>query len=88
VPTVNRAAHIGARTEGEGNYDAELHGAIEATGAAFVVLIVYDGRKGSGFGIGVDETRGAPSQRRILSEVPAILRAIADAIEEQQREMS
>lgn len=70
--------------EGGGRYDDELHAAVDATRAAFVLLLVYEGHKGSGFSIGIDESQVVDS-RQVLSQVPAILRAIADGIEDQQR---
>jgi hypothetical protein len=57
---------------GGGKYDEELNAARAMTGGN-VLLIVMEGKKGSGFAVAVDD--------RVLPHIPAILRGVANQIE-------
>jgi hypothetical protein len=65
------------RTNGPGKYDAETTVAREATRAEGVLLIVFNGVKGTGF--------SAQLPAHLLISVPAILRRTADQIDDQLR---
>jgi hypothetical protein len=67
---------------GGGKYQAELDALMASTKGDAVLLIVKDGNRGSGFSIGVNVEHDMESA---LADVPSLLRAIADSIEEQQR---
>ena len=69
-----------AALPGGGKYDPELRTAQASTGAGVVVLIVVGGDRGDGFALAVDEQWAAPKDA--LHQVPAILRAIAESVEE------
>lgn len=63
---------------GPGKYDNECEVARELTGAAGVLLIVFNGNRGSGFSATITDPA-------ILQAIPAVLRSVADDIEAQQR---
>lgn len=65
---------------GGGKYDPELRQAQESTDAGVVVLIVVGGDRGDGFALAVNEQYAAPEDA--LRQVPAILRAMAEAVDE------
>lgn len=58
---------------GPGKYDAEASDIMDSTQAAGVVLLVVEGHKGSGFSV--------HGTLAMLADLPAALRAIADAVE-------
>jgi hypothetical protein len=68
---------------GGGKYDPELRQAQASTHAGVVVLIVVGGDRGDGFALAVDESWVAPADA--LSQVPGILRAIAESVDEKLR---
>lgn len=68
---------------GPGKYDAETAVLRESTGAALVVACVIRGRLGHGFSLQVDVDR-MPD----ISPLPAMLRGIADQIEQDLRELN
>jgi len=61
--------------KGPGRYDPECTATLMATGAAAAVLIVFNGKHGSGF------SATAVSEEIIL-DIPRLLRTVADQIEE------
>ena len=67
---------------GGGKYDYELSEVMGSARAKVVLLVVLGGNRGDGFTMAVDETLYAGA---VIAEVPSILRAIADSIEEQRR---
>jgi len=71
---------------GGGKYDPELGSALEATGAAVVLLVVIGGDRGDGFAVAVNEARLPAAFVR--NEVPALLRALAESIEGTYRGMN
>jgi len=66
---------------GGGKYDPELCEVMASSRAEVVVLIVIGGNRGNGFAMALAE---AMRLSNVVPEVPAILRAIADSIEETQ----
>jgi hypothetical protein len=54
-----------------------------ATGAAVVLLVVVGGDRGDGFAVAVNEARLPASF--VQSEVPSLLRALAESIESTYR---
>ena len=68
---------------GGGKYDSELGEVMRSAHAKIVLLVVLGGDRGDGFTMAVEETLNAGV---VIAEVPSILRAIADSIEEQRRE--
>lgn len=58
---------------GAGKYDDEATRVREATGARAVLLLVLEGRNGSGF-----QVQGPPGY---LAQLPELLRAVAASIE-------
>ena len=71
---------------GGGKYDPELGAALEATGAAVVLLVVIGGDRGDGFAVAVNEARLPAACVR--AEIPSLLRALAEGIESTDRGMS
>ena len=67
---------------GGGKYDAELGEVMASAHAKVVLLVVLGGDRGDGFTMAVDETLRVGV---VIAEVPSILRAIADSIEEQRK---
>jgi hypothetical protein len=63
---------------GPGKYDDLCTQAREAAGAVFTLLVIGGGKKGTGFSVQVVEPGFTP-------DLPALLRAVADEIEEDQR---
>lgn len=59
---------------GGGKYDDEATAARDAAGAEGVVLIVYNGREGSGFSVQLPQA--------VLFALPSVLRQMADHVEE------
>jgi hypothetical protein len=70
---------MSAAEPGGGKYDPELRAAQASAHAGVVVLIVVGGDRGDGFAMAVDQQCVAPGDA--LSQVPAILRGIADSVE-------
>jgi hypothetical protein len=64
---------------GPGKYDAETTMVQQATNAAGVVLIIIDGNKGQGFSV--------QATLAVTMALPAILRAVADQLEADAKEM-
>ena len=64
---------------GGGKYDPEVRAAMAATQADAVLLIVLSGDRGSGFSLAINDARLSPEE--VLSEAPALLRALADRID-------
>jgi hypothetical protein len=71
---------MNAAQPGGGKYDPELREAQASTRAGVVVLIVVGGDRGDGFALAVDQQWVKAGDA--LSQVPGILRAIADSVEE------
>ena len=68
---------------GGGKYDPELGSALEATGAAVVLLVVIGGDRGDGFAVAVNEARLPAACVR--AEIPSLLRALAESIDSAYR---
>lgn len=62
---------------GAGKYDAECEAAREATSALVTLLIVLDGKRGSGFSL----TALAGVQNTAIEKVPQLLRTVANQVE-------
>lgn len=60
-------------THGPGKYNDAATVARESTGAAGVILLVFEGNLGSGFSV-----QGPP---HLLANLPDVMRQMADAIE-------
>ena len=67
---------------GGGKYDAELGEVMASAHAKVVLLVVLGGNRGDGFAMAIDELLRT---NVVIAEVPSILRAIADSIEEQRK---
>lgn len=63
-----------------GKYERETIEAARATRAKLVVLMVLGGSRGTGFGVSV-----RADQAPLIADLPAILRAVADEIENEWR---
>jgi hypothetical protein len=69
---------IGQSLEGGGRYEKECEAAYRACEAEMTLLIVHNGKNGDGFSVvGTEKT---------VNQIPRILRAVADAIEESQKQ--
>jgi len=71
---------VGEAKPGGGKYAAQLDGLMAELDADVVLLVVVGGNQGSGFSIGINDRGIGPD--RALAQTPAILRALADSIEE------
>jgi len=64
---------------GPGKYDSALRVMLNQLSADAGILIVLEGEDGSGISLAVNESR--ISADLVLSQTPAVLRALADSIE-------
>ncbi len=73
-----------AAVTGSGKYDAEVRAVMAGSAATVVLLVVVGGNRGHGFSVAVNDA--SLSAEQALTEVPSLLRAIADGIDEDQRQ--
>jgi hypothetical protein len=65
-------------TTGPGRYDDICTVARESAQARAAIVLIFEGNRGNGFSMQVE---GTPNMRRMLRDLPAILRGMADEIE-------
>lgn len=71
---------VGPLLEGAGKYDGACNELVRSTGGEIVVVMIVDGKRGSGFSIAVRQDKR--DAEIVMVELPHMLRDLADKIEE------